>query len=226
MKQYAKNSDWVLRLDTRPEGEAEPCWMPVMTGFQTLGEARGDTTSEFYYLDGFGSPETSVDGTARSFAATGHRVYGDPLQEWLFAYERQWNTAKRYTAAQYFNTVTGQGEQGSVSISFASTQTGSPKERAAFGVNIVFQGVPAQYTHSLGPYRVSYHLGEGDGSVEDDAGYSIGEGAIVQSAEGVTAPAGRQFAQWNTRADGGGAGYRPGDVIILLDDADLYAVYG
>lgn len=226
MTGYAKNSDFILRLDARQTGETDPYWLAVLYGFQTLGEARNDTTSEYYYLSGFGTPEQSIDGTTQSFATTGHRVYGDPLQDWLFSYDRQWNTSERYTNAQYFNTKTGEGWQGPVSIAFTSTQTGSPQERAAFGVTIAWQGTPAAYEHDLGPYSITYDANGGSGAVTDTATYAIGASAIVKAATDLTAPTGETFSAWNTREDGAGARYQPGDLITLIDDVTLYAIWG
>ena len=222
---YGKNSDWILRLDTKGGGEAPPHWLPVLSGFQTLGEARSDTTSAFYYLDGFGSPETGIDGTTRTFSTTGHRIYGDPLQDWLFSFEKQWDLSRRYAGYQYFNSKTGEGEQGTVSISFTSTQSGAPQERAAFGVSIAVQGAPALYRHDLGPYTVAYDPNGGSGSVEDSEEHAIGSNIIVKSADGLTAPAGKAFREWNTSSDATGAHYQPGDILAVLDTVILYAAW-
>lgn len=222
---YAKASEWVLRLDTKLADDVEPNWLPVLRGFQQLGEARGDDTSEYYYLSGFGAAETGIDSTSRTFTITGHRVYGDPLMDWLFSFERQWDTSNRYCNYQYYNIVTGEGEQGSVSISFASTATGSAEERAAFSVTIAVQGKPAQITVSTGPFTVTYNNNNDDvtGQVIDDEEYNAGELAVVKSASELS---GAVFKSWNTRPDGNGISYLPGDTTTgLVDDLNLYGIW-
>lgn len=225
MADYAKASDWVLRLDVKPQGETTPNWLPLLKGFQTLGESRADTTSEYYYLDGFGAAETGIDGTNRSFATTGHRVYDDPLHTWLFDFDRQWDIGQRYTNYQYFNIVTGEGEQGEVAISFSSTATGAPNDRAAFGVTVSVNGTPAKYSHDLGPYTVTYDENGGTGTVTDAETYKPGDKAIIKLDDGITPPSSESFVQWNTRADGLGAAYLPGDTVALIDDITLYAIW-
>lgn len=223
-KKYATNSDFILELDTKLSGEINPHWLAVLTGFQTLGEARSDTTSQFFYLDGFGASEDSIDGTNRTFSTTGHRTYGDPLQEWLFSFDRQWDTGQRYCGYRYYNTVTGEGEQGEVSISYTSTQGGAPQERASFGVTISVQGRPAKYQHPDGPFTVTYDGNGATGSVTDDETHDITSKAIVKSSDGLTSGEG-EFKGWNTRKDGLGASYLPGDIITVLDNITLYAIW-
>ena len=76
-------------------------------------------------------------------------------------------------------------------------------------------------------YTVSYDVNGGRGSVADTGRYAKGSKATVASAVGVTAPEGKVFQSWNTKADGTGDSYYPGDSFVMgASDVTLYAQYG
>ena len=75
--------------------------------------------------------------------------------------------------------------------------------------------------------HVFYDANDGTGSVTDSKTYAQGAYADVQSAKGLTAPAGKPcFLGWNTAEDGTGTMYYPGDKIEVKTAITLYAVWG
>jgi len=55
---------------------------------------------------------------------------------------------------------------------------------------------------------------------------AVGESLTIADAEGITAPDGKQFKEWNTLATGLGTGYDPEDVIPMPNnDLTLYAIW-
>lgn len=48
---------------------------------------------------------------------------------------------------------------------------------------------------------------------------------VVAEYEGEV-PEGKRFLCWNTREDGNGRNYRPGERIVLAGDVRLYPVWG
>ena len=68
-------------------------------------------------------------------------------------------------------------------------------------------------------YSVTYHLngGRGGAAPEDGNSYLAGATLSVKALPpGISAPAGKSFAGWNTRANGSGHTYQPGRRIIML----------
>ena len=68
-------------------------------------------------------------------------------------------------------------------------------------------------------YSVTYHLngGQGGSAPEDGNSYLAGATLSVKALPpGISAPAGKSFAGWNTRANGSGHTYQPGRRIIML----------
>ena len=78
------------------------------------------------------------------------------------------------------------------------------------------------------PVKILYNLNGGTGEVPvDEYNYALGRGAVVLSNENVTPPDGKYFIGWNTKADGSGKKYYPGDIAVIdLGDMTLYAQYG
>lgn len=77
-------------------------------------------------------------------------------------------------------------------------------------------------------YYVYYISNGAEGTVVDDAndgaGYQIGDKAVVQPADALQRE-GYYFKEWNTKADGSGEGYSPGDKLDIQGDTDLYAIF-
>jgi uncharacterized repeat protein (TIGR01451 family)/uncharacterized repeat protein (TIGR02543 family) len=76
-------------------------------------------------------------------------------------------------------------------------------------------------------YTVTYDVKGGSGTVNDDKKYASGAYADIQSGYDVTAPVGKAaFLYWSLNNDGTGISYYPGDMLRVINDVTLYAVYG
>ena len=73
-------------------------------------------------------------------------------------------------------------------------------------------------------YSVNYYSNGAQGSVIDGNSYQAGDVAQVKSAEGL-AYEGHNFKEWNTKADGSGDGYQPGNELEITGDVDLFAIF-
>ena len=73
-------------------------------------------------------------------------------------------------------------------------------------------------------YFVYYISNGAEGTVVDDNEYQIGDTVTVKPADGLKRE-GYFFKEWNTKADGSGQGYRPGQTFELEGDTDLYAIF-
>ena len=71
---------------------------------------------------------------------------------------------------------------------------------------------------------VSFNKNGGTGSVESITGLN-GESIEVPSILGITAPSGKQFKCWNTKADETGTTYLPGETIVINGDLELFAIW-
>ncbi|MCI8494426.1 MAG: InlB B-repeat-containing protein, partial [Lachnospiraceae bacterium] len=70
-----------------------------------------------------------------------------------------------------------------------------------------------------------YYINNGaEGTVADDNEYQIGDEAVVLSS-GNLKYGDYTFVEWNTKPDGSGTGYQPGDKFTIEGDTDLYAIF-
>ncbi len=74
-------------------------------------------------------------------------------------------------------------------------------------------------------FAVTYDANGGTGEVTDDEAYKSGDKATVKSGKDLE-KAGYKFIGWNTKADGSGENYKPGDEITVGEkDIVLYAIW-
>ena len=77
----------------------------------------------------------------------------------------------------------------------------------------------------LAAYTLTYDANGGSGSVADaNSPYSAGATVTVLPSA-FTAPAGKTFTGWNTKADGSGTAYAPGATFAIAGNTVLYAQY-
>ena len=75
-------------------------------------------------------------------------------------------------------------------------------------------------------YAVTYDPNGGTGTVTDSNRYAQNKLAKVLSSDGLTAPEGKVFLGWNTKADGTGEMKYPGSSVLVTGNITLYAVWG
>ncbi|MDR1061391.1 MAG: family 43 glycosylhydrolase [Clostridiales bacterium] len=69
----------------------------------------------------------------------------------------------------------------------------------------------------------------GNGGAGEGPAASVGAPgeAFAAAANTYAAPAGKRFVEWNTKANGLGTGYKPGDEVVMPpEDMTLYAIWG
>ena len=75
-------------------------------------------------------------------------------------------------------------------------------------------------------YAVTYDPNGGTGTVADSNRYAQNKLAKVLSSDGLTAPEGKVFLGWNTKADGTDEMKYPGSSVLVTGNITLYAVWG
>lgn len=78
----APNYAHIIELDSTPEA-AEPTWLYALVNITECAPENDEQTSEEPYYHLLGSTETNVDSNKFSLEFTGHRLYGDPCQDYV-----------------------------------------------------------------------------------------------------------------------------------------------
>ncbi len=72
---------------------------------------------------------------------------------------------------------------------------------------------------------LTYNANGGTGTMTDPSS-PYNSGTTVSTLEnGFTAPEGKAFGSWNTRADGSGMSYDESDTFVILEPTTLYAIW-
>jgi len=103
---------------------------------------------------------------------------------------------------------------------------GSGTDAAAGGTIAMISGGLTLYAKWVDTYTVTYDANGGTGTVPTDSvRYASGEDVTAAAAPaGLTAPADKRFAGWNTRADGSGTDAAAGGTIAMISGGlTLYA---
>ena len=73
-------------------------------------------------------------------------------------------------------------------------------------------------------FTVTYDGNGAEGSTTDSNEYTIGS-QVTLAANGFDKPVGKVFKEWNTKADGTGTSYAPGDKFTILSNTTIYAIW-
>lgn len=148
---WVTNDDFVLAINLTPNAE-EPTkvgdYGVVEMGIQGLDAQMNPITVDKTYIRA--GQSTMRTGNQRSFAVTGDRFIGDPVQDYLFSHNIKYGTGNAViTDYVYFNVLNGKGEKGQVSIIINSDGGGNAGESSAIDVKFSKVGaMPVEYTYA------------------------------------------------------------------------------
>ena len=143
MSNFALNFQDLFEINVTPESTAT--WARLAAGIMSADPSNNESVAQDNYLDGEGWGSSEVIGAQKTFAFTGHRVYGDTAQDYIAGIQASLGSGRktsfRYTDAQG-NIVTkdctiasidfGGGDAGAKQdISFEIHLNGKPTETPA-----------------------------------------------------------------------------------------------
>ena len=115
-------------------------WERLAAGINNITPSDNPTTANDEYYDGEGFGTTDVTSKRIQFVLAGHRVYGDPAQDYLaskfLSIGDDLKTLFKYVDAQG-NTVVGR-----VTLTNETPFGGQPGAKQTFSVTLVFNGKP------------------------------------------------------------------------------------
>lgn len=154
-KEFLLNFKNTMEIDTAGNTTLDDvdkaAWAPLKAGISTITPAAADTTDNTAYFDGEGFTDPLTTGKAITFAMAGHRVNGDPAQDYVakhfLAIGMELRTLVRWTdpiGNQVVAVVTmtaivpfGGAANAKQTFSFTVSVAGKPKAITAKGVTSV-----------------------------------------------------------------------------------------
>ena len=147
---FVTNDDWVLAVDcgeTPATGfEQVADFAVVQLGVAGLDSNLNPITQDKTYIRA--GQSTTKTGNQRSFAVTGDRYVGDEFQDFALSHEIKYGAGqgviRKYV---YFNIITGEGEQGEVSIIVNSDGSGEAGNNSEIDIELKKAGAqPEAYS--------------------------------------------------------------------------------
>lgn len=112
----------------------------LAAGISTITPASADTTDATAYFDGEGFTDSTVTGKNITFALSGHRVFGDPAQDYVakhfLSIGDQLRTLARWTDAK------GNQVQSVVTMTSIVPFGGAANAKQTFSFTLAFNGKP------------------------------------------------------------------------------------
>lgn len=113
----------------------------LASGISTITPAAADTTDATAYYDGGGFTDSSVTGKNITFALSGHRVFGDPAQDYIakhfLSIGDELRTLARWTDAK------GNQVQSVVTMTSIVPFGGAANAKQTFSFTLAFNGKPS-----------------------------------------------------------------------------------
>lgn len=136
----------VNKIEIATDGETDVAkaknaqWARLAAGINNLTPAENDTTANDEYYDGEGFGTSDVTSKRYQFTIAGHRVYGDPAQDFIaskmLSIGDDLKTLFRVTFAD------GSQVYGVVTLTNIVPTGGQPGAKQTFSVVVVFNGKP------------------------------------------------------------------------------------
>ena len=148
---FVTNDDFVLAINTTPNAENATDvkdYQVVEIGIGGLDAQMNPITVDKTYIRA--GQSTLRTGNQRSFAISGDRYIGDPVQDFIFSHDIKYGTGNKViTDYVYFCLLNGKGEKGKVSIIINSDGSGDAGNSAEIDVELKKNGKnPEEYTYT------------------------------------------------------------------------------
>lgn len=115
---------------------------------KNLGAEIDATTEDSNYLYE-GKFTTRIDAR-RKFSLEGKRITGDAFQDWACSHGTKFGIGNDVIRPYvYFNALTGEGEQGSLTFNVTKDGSGEANNSADFACEAYSSGAPDEYTYSV-----------------------------------------------------------------------------
>lgn len=139
VKDFLLQSGHIIELNVTPEAETEK-FERLAAGITGLDPDVNDELDQVRYLDGEGFGETDVTGAQLVLALDGHRLYGDPVQDYIYSLVLEIGR-KRRTQIKW-TLPDGAMFEGNVTIASITGPSGEAGEKGEIGFELHFNGKP------------------------------------------------------------------------------------
>ncbi|MCY8902962.1 capsid protein [Bacillus spizizenii] len=133
------NSKHKFKLDITPDAETRTLER-LAVGFSSFDPNMNEETDQTKYLNGGGLGTTTVMGGQLTISFSGHRYFGDPVQDWIFSKQLQVGTERE----SFFEWTQPDGTvvEGPVTIAAITGPGGDAGAKGDITVEVHYNGEP------------------------------------------------------------------------------------
>lgn len=136
---FAKNYTNLYEIDVTPDADA-PTWARVAAGINDVNWGGNENIAQDAYYDGDGMASSEVTGGQIVGTFSGHRVYGDPAQDYIASLLLDY--AGRHTNFKW-TAPDGAVLLGGATVANVNPQGGDPNSKSDFGFEMHYNGMPS-----------------------------------------------------------------------------------
>jgi hypothetical protein len=97
---FSLNFQLLYEIDITP-GTGTQTWARIGAGISSADPSNNDSIDQTTYLDGDGYASTDVIGAQKIISFSGHRVTGDPAQDWIASVQHELGSCRKTTYRSY-----------------------------------------------------------------------------------------------------------------------------
>lgn len=141
---FLTESKHLFYLNLKQPGDSTNHYERLARGFSSFEPEMNEETDQTAYLDGGGFSSTTVMGGQLTFSFSGHRYYGDPVQDWIF--EHMAMIGNNRETDFYWIQPNGVIHSGHVTIAVVTGPGGDANSKGEIEVEVHFNGEPTVTT--------------------------------------------------------------------------------
>jgi len=147
-KRFEVNFQDLFQIDITPDA-AERTWKRLGAGISSMAPSTNENVDQSAYLDGNGYGTSTVTSAQLTFSASGHRVLGDPAQDFIVSREFELGDA-RETNFRYYDS-TGTERSGRCTIVNLQVGGGDAQGKKELAFEIHINGKPEKFDPVAAP---------------------------------------------------------------------------
>lgn len=133
-------SKYRFYLNLKRPGDPNDYYERLARGFSSFEPGDNPEVDQTAYLDGDGFSTSTVMGAQYTITFSGHRYFGDPVQDWIFS--RQIGIGRERETDLYIVEPNGTVIRGDVTLAGITGGSGGANEKREIEVEIHFNGRP------------------------------------------------------------------------------------
>lgn len=140
-QEFQLMNDYLLEINITPRA-AEPTWAKLADGISGYEPSGNEETDQTQYMSGKGYATTTVTGKQETYSISGHRLTGDPAQDYIYSYPVKHGLGKARETQGRITDPSGEVIVGPVTLTAIEGPSGEAGTKGEISFEVHFNGKP------------------------------------------------------------------------------------